>query len=60
MGLIVGKLQNTGERFLANHGDEGTLIQLASTEREQIGQSGNVHVGEDGRHLFVFDAKTRL
>ncbi|KND95327.1 hypothetical protein TOPH_00007 [Tolypocladium ophioglossoides CBS 100239] len=60
IGLIVGKLQNTGQRFLANHGDEHTLAQLADSSVEHIGQAGHVQKGEDQKNLFFFDLKTKL
>jgi len=59
LGLIVGKLQGSGQRFLANHGDEQTLAQLANTSAEQVGRAGFVHK-DDERNLFFFDLKTRL
>ena len=60
LGLIVGRLKSTGQRFLANQGDEATLSHLAATGVEHIGQSGTVRNDEDGRNLFIFDAKTKL
>ncbi|KAL3965317.1 hypothetical protein ACCO45_002321 [Purpureocillium lilacinum] len=59
LGLIVGKLQGSGRRFLANHGDEQTLAQLANTSAEQVGRAGFVRK-DDERNLFFFDLKTRL
>lgn len=58
-GHIVGRLES-GNRFLANHGDESTLLQLSSTVKEQIGRKGMVRIGEDGRNLFVFDSGGKL
>ena len=58
MGLIVGRLK-TGERFLANHGDEATLEALASRSVEHIGRAGTVRKDDD-KNLFSFDAKTKL
>ncbi|EXV01862.1 acetyl-CoA acetyltransferase [Metarhizium robertsii] len=60
LGLIVGRLRGTGRRFLANHGDEQTLSQLAMTAAEHVGKTGSVRTGEDGRNLFFLDAKTKL
>jgi hypothetical protein len=57
-GHVVGRLQS-GHRFLANEGDEGTLMQLASA-KEQIGRKGFVRVGEDGRNMFVFEEVGKL
>ncbi|TWU70895.1 hypothetical protein ED733_001662 [Metarhizium rileyi] len=59
-GLIVGRQRGTGRRFLANHGDDQTLSQLANTSTEHIGKFGTVRVGEDGRNLFFLDVKTKL
>ena len=58
-GYVVGRL-NGGERFVANHGDESTLVQLASSVKEQVGRVVWVKVGEDGRNLFVFERGVRL
>ncbi|KAJ5554713.1 hypothetical protein N7461_003183 [Penicillium sp. DV-2018c] len=37
---IVGKLTETNHRFLANEGDQSTLLRLASSREEPIGQLG--------------------
>ncbi|KAJ6787054.1 hypothetical protein PWT90_03193 [Aphanocladium album] len=58
LGLIVGKLK-TGERFLANHGDEATLERLAQRSVEHIGEAGVVRK-DDEKNLFYFDAKPNL
>lgn len=58
-GFVVGKLKS-GERFIANHGDESTLAQLASGVKEQVGRAGWVKAGENGRNLFSFDGGVRL
>ncbi|ORY08858.1 acetyl-CoA acetyltransferase, partial [Clohesyomyces aquaticus] len=39
-GYIVGRLKATGKRFLANHGDEATLRQMAGGTVEIVGKSG--------------------
>jgi Thiolase-like protein type 1 additional C-terminal domain len=59
-GYIVGRLKSNGHRFLANDGDENTMMQLASAMKEQIGRSGFVRKGEDGRNLFVFKEVEKL
>jgi hypothetical protein len=59
-GYIVGRLKKNGHRFLANHGDESTLKQLASNVKEPIGRSGWVKTGEDGRNLFIFEKSGKL
>jgi len=58
-GHIVGRLEN-GTRFIANHGDENTLMQLSSSVKEQVGRKGRVRIGEDGRNLFVYGRAERL
>jgi hypothetical protein len=59
-GHVVGRLNGSGHRFLANEGDEGTLMQLASGLKEQVGRKGLVRTGDDGRNLFVFGEVWRL
>jgi Thiolase-like protein type 1 additional C-terminal domain len=59
-GYIVGRLKGNGHRFLANAGDENTLVQLASGLKEQVGRSGSVRIGDDGRNLFLFDEIGKL
>jgi len=56
-GYIVGRLKENGHRFLANHADQNTLLQLSSGVKEQIGRAGWVRTAEDGRNLFTFDDK---
>ncbi|KAI6715055.1 hypothetical protein JHW43_002421 [Diplocarpon mali] len=53
-GHIVGRLQRSGHRFLANHGSESTLRQLASASKEPIGERGWVRRGEGERNVFTF------
>ncbi|KAF2850822.1 acetyl-CoA acetyltransferas-like protein [Plenodomus tracheiphilus IPT5] len=61
-GHIVGRLKSDGKRFLANHGDEATLRQMASGVEEIVGKSGLVWQDEEkeGRGLFSFDKPSRL
>ena len=50
---IVGRLKQSGYRFVANHGDEETLREISSSPGEKIGRVGRVK--NDGkRNLFVF------
>ncbi|KAJ1544356.1 hypothetical protein HK405_008710 [Cladochytrium tenue] len=59
-GLIVGRLDKTGQRFLANHGDAATLARLADTSAQMVGVRGWVrHIESDGRNLLFIgmDAK---
>lgn len=57
---MVGRLKKDGHRFLANHGDESTLVQLTSSVREPIGRSGWVKRGDDGRNVFSFEGGGKL
>ncbi|KUJ06859.1 uncharacterized protein LY89DRAFT_661468 [Mollisia scopiformis] len=59
-GHVVGRLKNSNHRFIANHGDENTLKQLASATKEQIGRDGWVSTTGDGRNLFVFNNSGKL
>lgn len=61
----MGRLLGSNHRFLANHGDEKTLISLSSTNEEPIGKVGMVipeTTGEKGqrRNLFYLDGSSRL
>ncbi|KAE9982254.1 hypothetical protein EG328_011050 [Venturia inaequalis] len=63
LGHIIGRLQSTNARFLANHGDEQTLRQLASSTKEPIGRSGWVRMdkeGPDGHNFFSFEKTGKL
>jgi hypothetical protein len=35
-------------------------VQLASRLKEQVGRSGSVRIGDDGRNLFLFDEIGKL
>ncbi|PBP17674.1 acetyl-CoA acetyltransferase [Diplocarpon rosae] len=59
-GHIVGRLQSNGHRFLANHGNESTLQQLASASKDPIGERGWVWPGEGGRNIFTFTRDGKL
>ncbi|KAH9873777.1 hypothetical protein IAQ61_004404 [Plenodomus lingam] len=61
-GHIVGRLKSDGKRFLANHGDENTLRQMASGASEIVGKTGWVWQDKEkeGRGLFSFDKPSRL
>jgi hypothetical protein len=61
-GHVVGRLKATGERFLANHGDETTLSQMAGRKGEIVGKTGYVWQDEkkEGRGLFAFDKPAKL
>ncbi|KAF4975667.1 hypothetical protein FZEAL_7557 [Fusarium zealandicum] len=60
LGHIVGRLEKTGYRFIANHGNEFTLATLASGSLEPIGMRGVVEVAADGRNLFIISPSTKL
>ena len=55
-GHVVGRLKESGKRFIANHGDETTLRQLGSFTKEPIGRIGLVKPDQSrkGRNLFMF------
>jgi hypothetical protein len=61
-GHVVGRLKSNNKRFLANHGDEETLRQMAGGGGEIVGRSGRVWQDEKkyGRGLFAFDKPARL
>jgi hypothetical protein len=61
-GHVVGRLKGDGKRFLANHGDEETLRQMAGGKGEIVGKSGWVWQDEKkkGRGLFAFDKPAKL
>ncbi|VTO91863.1 unnamed protein product [Fusarium graminearum] len=60
LGHIIGRLVETGDRFIANHGDEMTLSALVSTSSELIGMKGFVEVGPNGRNVFTVDPSVKL
>ena len=60
LGHVVGRLMNSGKRFIANHGDRWTLTELSSETREPIGRIGSVKSGEDGRNIFSLERKGKL
>jgi hypothetical protein len=59
-GHIVGRLEENGHRFLANHGNDVTLARLADTALESVGLRGTVRKGEDGRNLFILQPDAKL
>jgi hypothetical protein len=61
-GHVVGRLKSGGKRFLANHGDDETLRQMAEGGGEVVGRSGRVWQDgkKKGRGLFVFDQPAKL
>ncbi|KAF3001449.1 hypothetical protein E8E13_008119 [Curvularia kusanoi] len=60
-GHIIGRLKSDNKRFLANHGDEATLRQMAEGTGEIVGRAGWVWQDErvKGRGLFAFDGPPR-
>ncbi len=61
-GYVVGRLKSDNKRFLANHGDEIALRQMAEGAGEIVGKSGWVWQDPKtkGRGLFAFDKPARL
>jgi hypothetical protein len=61
-GHIVGRLKASGKRFLANHGDEATLRQLASSTTECVGKAGVVRQDQErkGRGLFTLEKGAKI
>jgi hypothetical protein len=59
---IIGRLKKNGKRFLANHGDDTTLQQMASGAGEIVGLSGWLKQDPErkGRGLFTFDKVAKL
>ena len=60
LGHIVGKLVGNRKRFLANHGNEQTLLELSSRTKDPIGRHGCVRSGEGGRNFFSFEQQGKL
>lgn len=58
--FVVGRLNSTGARFVANHKNGSTLRQLASREYEIIGQEGYVESVDGKSNLFSFGPTNRL
>jgi hypothetical protein len=61
-GYIVGRSKSNNKRFVANHGDESTLRQMASGVGEIVGKSGWVwqDTEKSGRSLFAFEKPAKL
>ncbi|KAF7923695.1 uncharacterized protein EAE98_007513 [Botrytis deweyae] len=61
-GFVVGRLKQTGKRFLANVADDKTLGKLIKeSEEEIVGKGGWVWKEEDGkRNLFGFERGANL
>ncbi|CAP86894.1 Pc20g15650 [Penicillium rubens Wisconsin 54-1255] len=62
---IVGRLTDSNHRFLANEGDQSTLLCLSSSNEEPIGKLGTViadPLGKMGerRNLFSSHSTARL
>lgn len=63
--FIIGRMKATSHRFVANHGDQRTLQQLASALEEQIGKEGYVQIKRDvkgipERNLFFLGPRPSL
>lgn len=61
-GYVIGRLKKDGKRFLANSGDEKTLMEMASGAGEIVGLSGwfTQDAKRKGRGLFTFDKLAKL
>lgn len=61
-GFVVGRMKSSGKRFLANAGDERTLREMGSGNKEVVGASGWVRQdpGKKGRGLFTFDKVAKI
>ncbi|KAK2820045.1 hypothetical protein FQN49_007777 [Arthroderma sp. PD_2] len=59
---IVGLLRSNGHRFIANHADDSTLVELSNLDREPIGRVGYATKDpeEEGRNLFSLSRPTKL
>ncbi|ETS80692.1 hypothetical protein PFICI_08221 [Pestalotiopsis fici W106-1] len=60
LGHIIGRLVETGQRFIANHANEWTLLRLADSNIECIGQRGHVQSLEEGRNVFKINRQAGL
>lgn len=65
MAFVVGRLRENGHRFVANHGDQRTLQELASAVEEQIGKVGYVDTKRDGSgdpesNIFFLGPRPRI
>ena len=47
IAFVIGRLKDTGRRFVANHGDQRTLHHLASAFEERVGKDGYVETRRD-------------
>ncbi|KAI5468101.1 hypothetical protein BGZ63DRAFT_500188 [Mariannaea sp. PMI_226] len=60
VAYIIGRISQTGHRFVANHGDAATMQKLVDPDLEPIGLSGIVHQSRDGRNLFYLKSEAKL
>ncbi|KAL1870209.1 hypothetical protein Daus18300_005274 [Diaporthe australafricana] len=65
MAFIIGRLVDGANRFVANHGDQRTLQELASAVEEQIGKVGYVETrrdenGDTESNVFFVGPKPRI
>ncbi|KAJ4385587.1 hypothetical protein N0V93_010016 [Gnomoniopsis smithogilvyi] len=63
--FIIGRLRNSGHRFIANHGDQQTLQHLSSAFEEKIGAEGFVRTsrtksGEPESNVFYLGPRPSL
>lgn len=65
MAFIIGRMTDKNYRFVANHGDQRTLQELASTVEEQIGKIGYVETKQDANgdpesNVFFLGARPKI
>lgn len=58
----MGRLKQSGHRFLANSADSVTMGELLNRSKEPIGREGHVFPDSEvkGRNLFSFDMTASL
>ncbi|CAK7231625.1 hypothetical protein SCUCBS95973_007981 [Sporothrix curviconia] len=57
---IVGRVEATGHRFLANNGDAATLQYMADLSVEPIGTRGVVRQTKDGKNALFISTAAKL
>lgn len=65
IAFVVGRLTDSNNRFVANHGDKRTLQELASDVEEQVGKVGYVETkrdasGDPESNVFFLGPKPRI
>lgn len=65
MAFIVGRVKDSGHRFVANHGDSATLQRLSSALEEHVSETGSVAIrrtarGEPEGNVFFLRPRAAL